>query len=66
MIYLQSIFRKITRERPSPAEWIWEFLHFWNGAAGADLQPLAEEAFGWPVEWETQLENAKETFPGIQ
>lgn len=43
-----------------------EFVHFWSGAAGADLQPLAEDAFGWPAEWETQLAKAKETFPGIQ
>lgn len=43
-----------------------EFVHFWSGAAGVDLQPLAEEAFGWPEEWDTQLANAKETFSGIQ
>ncbi|UJH90672.1 hypothetical protein LZ575_18165 [Antarcticibacterium sp. 1MA-6-2] len=43
-----------------------EFVHFWSGAAGEDLQPLAKEAFGWPTEWENQLTKAKETFPQIQ
>jgi len=42
-----------------------EFVHFWSGAAGVDLQPLAQEAFGWSSEWGSQLESAKETFVGI-
>lgn len=42
-----------------------EFVHFWSGAAAADLQPLAENAFGWPEEWNTQLKEAKSTFYNI-
>lgn len=36
-----------------------EFVHFWSGAAGTDLKPLAEEAFGWSDEWDDQLYTAK-------
>ena len=39
-----------------------EFVHFWSGAAGVDLKPLATEAFGWPAEWETQYAKAKADF----
>jgi hypothetical protein len=39
-----------------------EFVHFWSGAAGVDLKPLATEAFGWPAEWETQYTKAKADF----
>lgn len=43
-----------------------EFVHFWSGAADADLKDIATNAFGWPEEWEIQLQNAKEVFPNIQ
>ena len=39
-----------------------EFVHFWSGAAGVDLKPLATNAFGWPAEWETQYNKAKTDF----
>lgn len=42
-----------------------EFVHFWSGAAGADLKPLARNAFGWSDEWENQLTEAKSTFNQI-
>jgi hypothetical protein len=42
-----------------------EFVHFWSGAAGTDLKPLATKAFGWPDEWQTQLQQAKQDFPGV-
>lgn len=46
-----------------------EFVHFWSGAAGADLKPLALAAFGDKDEqgndWTIQLEQAKATFPNV-
>lgn len=46
-----------------------EFVHFWSGAAGADLKPLALTAFGNKDEqgndWTVQLQQAKLTFPGV-
>lgn len=42
-----------------------EYVHFTSGAAGSDLKELAKAAFGWPPEWETQLEQAKQKFPQI-
>jgi len=39
-----------------------EFVHFWSGAAGVDLKPLATNAFGWPSEWEAQYNKAKADF----
>ncbi|TCC86673.1 hypothetical protein EZ428_23480 [Pedobacter frigiditerrae] len=46
-----------------------EFVHFWSGAAGADLKTLALNAFGDKDEkgndWTVQLATAKSTFSGI-
>lgn len=42
-----------------------EFVHFWSGAAGSDLQPLAKEAFGWTTQWEEQLLKAKNDFNAL-
>jgi hypothetical protein len=42
-----------------------EFIHFWSGAAGANLKAQATIAFGWPADWETQFNKAKTDFPGI-
>lgn len=42
-----------------------EFIHFMSGAATTDLKPLATAAFGWPVEWEQQLQEARRGFPQI-
>jgi hypothetical protein len=43
-----------------------EFVHFWSGAAGTDLQPQAEKAFGWSAEWQAQLDQAKAEFPAVR
>jgi hypothetical protein len=47
-----------------------EFIHFWSGAAGADLKDLALAAFGDKDEqgndWATQLQKAKADFPDIK
>ena len=43
-----------------------EFIHFWSGAAGTNLKPLAGYAFGWTDEWEAQLNVAVKNFPGVQ
>ncbi|MEV4760646.1 fibronectin type III domain-containing protein [Micromonospora sp. NPDC049559] len=42
-----------------------EFVHFWSGAAGVNLKPLATTAFGWPAEWEHQFVQAQHDFPGV-
>jgi hypothetical protein len=42
-----------------------EFVHFMSGAAGTDLQRLATHAFGWSVDWESQLQAARVAFPRI-
>lgn len=42
-----------------------EFIHFWSGAAGKDLRPIAEDAFEWQDEWSDQLYEARVTFPDI-
>lgn len=42
-----------------------EFVHFWSGAAGIDLLPLAKNAFGWSTEWDGQLMDAQSTFNQI-
>jgi len=43
-----------------------EFVHFWSGAAGVNLKPLATTAFHWPDDWETMFQNAKRDFPNIR
>jgi len=47
-----------------------EFVHFWSGAAGADLKQLALTAFGNLDEsgndWTVQLTQAKTSFPAIK
>lgn len=46
-----------------------EFIHFWSGAAGANLEALALSAFGSKDEqgndWAPQLAQAKKDFPNI-
>lgn len=42
-----------------------EFVHFMSGAAGADLKPLATNAFGWTSEYETEYQKARQDFPLI-
>ncbi|RUT72472.1 hypothetical protein D0817_02375 [Flavobacterium cupreum] len=42
-----------------------EFVHFFSGATGDDLQPLAEAAFGWSDEWQEQLLDARADFPTL-
>lgn len=42
-----------------------EMVHFFSGATGEDLQPLAEAAFGWNDEWANQLLQAQAEFPNL-
>jgi hypothetical protein len=42
-----------------------EYIHFTSGAAGTDLKAQATTAFGWPAEWDTQLQQAKQKYPQI-
>lgn len=43
-----------------------EYIHFMSGAARTDLKPLATRAFGWPEEWETQYQKARQDFSAIK
>lgn len=40
-----------------------EFIHFWSGAAGVSLKPLATTAFGWTDTFESQFNQARIDFP---
>jgi hypothetical protein len=42
-----------------------EFIHFYSAAVGDDLQELAESAFGWNTDWDTQLRQARADFPSV-
>ena len=42
-----------------------EFVHFMSGAARTDLKSRAVAAFGWPAQYETELNNARAQFPQI-
>lgn len=42
-----------------------EFIHFWSGAVGVDLQPLAEEAFEWTDDINNELRTARAYFPSL-
>ena len=44
---------------------IGEFVHFFSGASGNDLQPMFENAFGWNDEWANQLLQAQAEFPNL-
>ena len=43
-----------------------EFIHFWSGAAGANLVPVAAKAFGWTPEWATQFKKAQQDYPNVK
>lgn len=42
-----------------------EFVHFFSGATGTDLLPLATTAFGWNDDWQDELLNARADFPTL-
>ncbi|WP_162558755.1 discoidin domain-containing protein [Robertkochia solimangrovi] len=42
-----------------------EYIHFMSGATGADLQPMAEEVFGWTDADQAQLLQARVTYPNL-
>ncbi|RXG21234.1 discoidin domain-containing protein [Leeuwenhoekiella aequorea] len=42
---------------------VGEFVHFFSGAAGTNLQPLFENAFGWNPDWAQELLIAQAQFP---
>jgi hypothetical protein len=68
---MSRFFALLARDFPSSggvytAKLNWgEFVHFMSGAAGADLQPLATSAFGWPDAWQAELVAARAAFPRI-
>lgn len=43
-----------------------EFVHFWSGAAGANLKAQATKAFGWNAEAEAEFKKAQSDFPCAQ
>ncbi len=40
-----------------------EFIHFWSGAAGADITQVATDAFGWTNDYERQFQQAQRDYP---
>ncbi|MCW7540852.1 CAP domain-containing protein [Aquabacterium sp. A7-Y] len=42
-----------------------EYVYFMSAAAGKDLQPRAQSAFGWNAEREAQYRKARSDFPGL-
>ena len=40
-----------------------EFIHFWSGAAGADVSQLAADAFGWTPDYARQFQTAQRSYP---
>ena len=40
-----------------------EFIHFWSGAAGADVKGIATDAFGWNTDYERQFQKARRDYP---
>jgi hypothetical protein len=42
-----------------------EFVHFFSGASGEDLKAMAETAFGWNDQWETELLQARTDYPNL-
>jgi hypothetical protein len=61
---LSANFPQFNGEYARDLNW-GEFVHFWSGAAGVNLKPLATAAFGWPTEWEQQFVQARQDFPGV-
>jgi hypothetical protein len=45
---------------------IGEFVHFFSGAANADLKEYAVKTFSWPQTYENELVEAKKEFPMIK
>jgi hypothetical protein len=43
-----------------------EFVHFWSGAAGINLEAQAITAFGWKDEWEAEFKKAQKDFPAVK
>lgn len=43
-----------------------EFVHFWSGAAGANLKAQATEAFGWNAKAEAEFKKAQRDFACAQ
>lgn len=74
MLSLHFPKRQITVQGKSYQEYtrkmnFGEFIHFWSGAAKANLEPLALKAFGTKDEkgadWQPMLTKAKNDFPNI-
>ena len=64
---LKNFFRLVGEHFPENRKLNFgEFVHFFSGAAGADLQPYAVKAFSWPDTFANELQNAKSEFPMIQ
>jgi hypothetical protein len=60
--YLAQYFPKSGSSYSRDMNW-GEFIHFWSGAAGVSLKPLATAAFGWTSTFETQFNQARNDFP---
>ena len=69
---MNRFFRELSRHFPRDSGGAYtrrmnwgEYVHFTSGAVAADMSGQAARAFGWPSEWASQLEHAREQFPAI-
>lgn len=71
---LNNYFNLLSRHFPrkNVMEWMYErdmnfgeFVHFFSGAVGIDLRPMAKEAFKWEEWTEMQFQKAQRDFPRI-
>ncbi|WP_110057132.1 T9SS type A sorting domain-containing protein [Chitinophaga sp. S165] len=60
-IQLALYFQRSGTDYPSMN--MGEFVHFWSGAAGVNLKPMATNAFGWTAEFENQFVAAQQKYP---
>ena len=54
-----------TSSNPGGRGNLGEMIHFFSGAAGVDVKPYAENAFGWNDQYEMWLLKARADYPGI-
>lgn len=69
---LVSFFKLLSENFPKDADRKYtrklnwgEFVHFSSGAAKTDLKAMAQNAFGWSADWESQLLKARQDFPAV-
>lgn len=70
-VTLNNFFRSLSQSFPRQGDTyerdltMGEFVHFFSGATGEDIQILAEDAFGWSEDWQQELLQARTDFPNV-